>query len=277
MRGGLSRLVSLFALGALGLAGCASSPIQASQGGAATAVSASAGLDVSRQVALDDGAFTFTPDSSQPAMVGPAVVRADLARAWDQTVQQLGPLALGTIRWGSGLSSKVVGQGSVVWVQLYRDDRDLSDGTSYCSGHFAPATPTPTPLANPSRQHVLVVNAQTGAAVIYAGAGPASCTPYAPPRILTTEGQDSVPWTALGRHLIRVTLPPCSLLSSYGPRAQGWMVTAARPIGPCHKPSKIITLTNPARLPHQHGAIGSFCARVAEGVTLPRPSACLTW
>jgi hypothetical protein len=231
---------------------------------------------------LDDGALTVTAVSDASTVVTAEQVREDLALSSDQNVQELGSLTLGRVRWGPGvwLGAPAIAQDRLVWVQFWRDSTNLlpDDPVVHACGGAGINPPSPTtPVSDPSRQHALVVDATTGAAAIYAGAGPSACYVYSPPIAFPATRTDSVPWKALSGNRVRVTLPPCSVYWGMGrdTRNAPWQAAASRGFAACATSTTSKTFTEPSRLSSDHAPIGPLCARIAKGVPLTRPAACV--
>lgn len=244
--------------------------------GSVTAPSASPTIAV-----LDDGALTITPLQDSAPTVTPDQVRQDLALSYEQTVQKLGALTLGRVHWGPGLwvGAPKFAQDRAAWVQFWQDSTDLMPDDPKlhsCSGAGINPRPSPTPVSQPSRQHALVVDAETGAAAIYDGAGPSACYTYSAPLAFAATRKDSVPWTSLGGANVRVSVPPCGV-SEGGWRNSWttWQALATRPFGACPEVASSQVLTGVAQLTPKHAPVGPFCARIAEGVPLTRPPDCV--
>lgn len=229
---------------------------------------------------LDDGALTITPVQNGSPSVTAEQVRQDLALAYDQSVQALGSLTMGRVHWGPGLwdGAPNFAQDRLAWVQFWQDYTDLMPDDPKlhsCSGAGI-NPPSPTPVSQPSREHALVVDAETGAAAIYDGAGPSACYTYSAPLAFAAVRRDSLPWEALGGGRVRVVVPPCGV-SEGGARVAWapWQAVATRPFGACATEATSQVLTGVTQLTAKHAPVGPFCARIAEGVPLTRLPDCV--
>jgi hypothetical protein len=166
-----------------------------------------------------------------------------------------------------------------VWVQLWQDSTDLSPddpSVQNCNGlGISSLQLSGTTVAKPSRQHALVVDASTGAAVIYDGAGPSACAVYAAPFAFPATRTDSVPWKALGGARVRVALPPCAVVSGGSREKQTWQTRASRGFEACSGSATSKVMTGWSGLLSGHAPVGTLCAQIAQGVPLTRPSVCI--
>jgi hypothetical protein len=249
----------------LALSGCTG---PASQGVMSTSAS------TAQPLVLDDGALRLVPSSATDVSVSADQVERDLALSWGQEVAQLGPLRLGRVFWDVHGSTKVVPDGARAWVLIYRDGLDLGVRSAVSCGGGVPG-PSRQPVAHPSHEHALVVDAMSGAAVIYAGAGLGECSAYAPPLAFVDSQTWSVPWVGSGPSSIRADLPPCATLAG-GSNYKTLQVTADLPFGgSCSTPGHQVVMTQLTHRLNVHAPLGPLCASVKKGVDLPRPPNCV--
>jgi hypothetical protein len=89
-------------------------------------------------------------------------------------------------------------------------------------------SPDPIPPGGVSRSDAVIVDATTGVASVYTGRH-SVCGRWTTPRITPAQRYWSVPWTQAGPFIVRVTLPPCGVLSGSGLSNDQLSVIAAAP------------------------------------------------
>ncbi len=220
---------------------------------------------------FDAGALTITTARPQVTAVTRAAAEFDLAHSdlggagWGQQQVEFGyvtlkPSAMKASNAGDAVPATPSHQLS--WVLFYEP------GKSNCPS-VTGNEPTPTfAVAHPSRKQAMIVDAATGTALDYEGAGAGNCISGLGPRVTKAGGNVSVPWKDSGGKYVTATYPPCvqpgaGTPGTSDPSGTTFAVIGFRYFEPCHaKPTTVKVPVNFPR-PWKHGPVGP----VATGYT----------
>lgn len=221
------------------------------------AVAALAGCThgTSRQpVRLDDGALVVTPVEATSPPGRDVAARVLASQSLPSAQQALTPVLASvsaSLPPGSPVRRLRL---PLAWVYL---------GTEHL--RFAPSCPmvrmaTTPPPPHASHAWALLVDARTGAAYSYAGAGTGACGPSAVPRLTRASLNVSIPFTVERPAPLRIRetfdLPACGHL--WGGSAS--MALASVDTGPCHgSPSKQVVVTYGRLAEKPHARLGLVC------------------
>jgi hypothetical protein len=241
--------------GVLVVAACASSPRPATP----VQVKFSA-----QTTTLDDGTLSITTAPPQKTAITQAAAEFDLAHSdlggagWAQQQVEFGyvtvkPAVMTAFNPGDAVPAAPNHQLS--WVLFYQP------GKSSCP-NAGPSQPAPSfAVAHPSGKQAMIVDAATGAALDYEGAGAGNCTSVLSPSVAKVGGNVSVPWTDSGAGYVIATYPACVTPGGGTPGESDASGTTFAVVGfrfyePCHgKPTTARVPVNFPR-PWKHGALG---------------------
>ena len=249
-------------------------------GGSAPATTSVASPSPTHPVIELDGALRAVPASGQ--VPGVKASRAlEVLALQGVTVTADDPPVLARVTWSattasSGPAGPLPEQGALAWVLMFHTPEP------------APAcpvfSPDPIPPGGVSRADAVIVNATTGAAAVHTGRH-AFCGRWTTPLIAPARRYWSVPWTQAGPTTVKVTLPPCGIVSGSGTSNDQMSVIAAAPLDTsCDSPSTTtitsdITSTDWKHL--THAPVGLVCSQPAPGlpdvsVDLPPVPGCVS-
>ncbi len=237
------------AVAALLLAGCSSAP---------------AAKFTAHTTSLDDGALTITTAKPQVTAISEAAAEYELAHSdlggggWAQQQVEFGYVTVTP----AAMKSDVKGQAApaapthqLAWLLFYEP------GASSC-----PATgPVPTPkftVAHPSRKQAMIVDASTGTALAYEGAGAGNCITALSPTARIAGGNVSVPWKDPGSgSYVLATFPACvqpGAGTSGSGDASGWTISVIgfRYYELCHAQPITTRIQVSEGRPWKHGPVG---------------------
>ena len=245
--------------------------------------SAPAGTSVvspsARSVIELDGALRAVPVTGQAPMVTAGRALEVLALQ-GVTVTGYDAPVLARVTWSattdrSGPAGPLPAQGALAWVLVFH----TPEPTPACPVF----SPDPIPPGGVSRSDAVIVDAASGVAAVYTGRH-SVCGRWTTPRIAPARRYWSVPWTQAGPFTVRVTLPPCGVVSGSGLSNDQMSVIAATPLDvPCASPPTTavtgdITSYNWTYL--THAPVGPVCSQPAPGtfgppVALPTVPGCV--
>jgi hypothetical protein len=213
---------------------------------------------------LDDGAFTITTARAQATVITQSAAEFDLAHSdlggagWAQQQVEFGyvtvkPSAMKAFNQGEAIPKAPDHQLS--WVLFYQP------GKSNC-GTVGPNPPAPSfAVEHPSRKLAMIVDAATGTALGYEGAGSGNCIDVLTPRVTKAGGNVSVPWRDSGGNYVLATYPGCVQPGGGTPGESDSTGTTFAVLGfriyePCHaKPTTVKVPVNFPR-PWKHSPVG---------------------
>jgi hypothetical protein len=220
-----------------------------------------------KTTAYDDGTLSITTAPPQLTRIGPGGAEYEFAHSYGSSVGSTSKpavLAYVTVKPSvtQAAPSRKVPMPShrLSWVIFYMP------GVSAC-GAFPPSPPHFT-AARPSRILAMIVDATTGTARTYQGAGSGNCSQLASPMFGAAGGYVSVPWTDSGSTYVTATYPACvrptgSIVSqdSTGTTIE---VRGGRSFEPCNGTSSTGKITILFKRPWKHAPVGAVLGRTNQ-------------
>ena len=221
-----------------------------------------------RPVIALDGALRAVPVTGQGPAVKPSRALEVLALQ-GVTVTGYDAPVLVRVTWTATTDSSAPAgpfppQGALAWVLVFHTVEPAPACPMF--------SPDPIPPGGASRSDAVIVDATSGVAAVYAGRH-SVCGRWTTPRLAPARRYWSVPWTQAGPTTVRVTLPPCGVVSGSGLSNDQMSVIAATPLNvPCASPPTTavtgdITSYNWAYL--THAPVGPVCSTPAPDASGP--------
>jgi hypothetical protein len=228
---------------------------------------------VASAYSLDGGALEVTPVAPRATTVDAAQAERVLALQYVYVTSVDAPV-LATVSWtaagSSGRPGAVLKQGALAWVLGFQH----ANPTPSCP--VVPGTASPSATVG-SASSAVVVDASTGAAMVYEGAYPRCPGSWGTPFVSAAARYESLAWETSGTQAdYTVLLPPCAELAGSTTVNGAMNIVAAEPLdGPCPGTAQRVSAPGTAspRIA-THAPVGMLCAGHEPAVTLPLPEGC---
>jgi hypothetical protein len=217
-----------------------------------------------------DGQFHAVPVAHERPTVPSSATLAVLSLQYYLRASSYQPPVLARVTWSAAsntfrpIGPAPIHQGAVAWVLVFHE---IPKG-----GCFFPGSAAPAPSGPVLDSDAVIVDATSGAAAIYLGRHP-RCGRWTEPTIDAAGRHWSVPWTQAGPTTVRVTLPPCGVVTGSGTSNDQLSVIAGTPLDvPCaSRPTTAVTgdITSFDWTHLTHAPVGPVCSTPAPDASGP--------